>query len=72
VSYRSLERRVGRGALGVYVNPLVVFGRVGEIVDARLGDFKPIARGDLLAHEASQFFDTFYGACGHIFSCSFD
>ena len=52
-----MKRRIGFSSLSVDVNPLMVFGCVGEVVDARLGDFEPVARGDLLADESFEFFD---------------
>jgi hypothetical protein len=38
--------RAGRGALPVYVNPLVVTGDGGELVDAVLVDLQPIREAD--------------------------
>jgi len=52
-------------AFDVYVDPLAVFGDVGEVVDARLSYFEPIARGDLLADESFEFFDTVDDALWH-------
>ena len=46
---RRLERRLGRRARRVDVDPLVIAGRVGELIDALLRDLEPVADGDLLA-----------------------
>ena len=41
--------RFGPCAFGVQMNPLMVAGGFGELVDAVLGDFEPVADGDFLA-----------------------
>jgi hypothetical protein len=46
---RGLERRFPGRARGVDVNPLMIAGGVGELLDAILRDRKPVADGDLLA-----------------------
>jgi hypothetical protein len=45
----GLERRLGGCARRVDVDPLRVAGGGGELIDARLADFEPVANGDLLA-----------------------
>jgi hypothetical protein len=49
VSDRRLRRHLGRGAHGIDVDPLVIPGRVGELVDARLRHLEPVADRNLLA-----------------------
>jgi len=51
---RGLERRFGRRAHGVGVDPLAVAGRLGELIDARLGDLEPVADRDFLADAIAQ------------------
>ena len=46
------DSRAARAA--IHVNPLVIAGRVGELVDARLRDLQPVADGDLLADPVAQ------------------
>ena len=42
-------------ARSVDVDPLVVAGRVGELVDALLGDLDPVAVAEVLAHGRLRF-----------------
>ena len=42
--------RTALGALHIYVNPLVVAGRIRELVDALLRYDDPVADSDFLAH----------------------
>ena len=51
---RGPERRLARGPCGIHVNPLVIPGGLGELVDARLRDLHPAAGGDLLADTAAE------------------
>ena len=46
--------RTGRGLLDVDVDPLVVTGRLGELVDPLLGDLHPLAGAELLAGRLGQ------------------
>jgi hypothetical protein len=46
--------RAGCGALEVHVDPLVVAGGVGELVDPLLGDLDPLAGAELLAGRLGQ------------------
>ena len=48
-----MKRSVGLRSFDVEVNPLMIAGSVGKVIDARLGDLEPVADGDLLA-EASK------------------
>ena len=45
---RGAERGFPPRALNVDVNPLVVAGSFGKLVDALLRDFQPVADNDLL------------------------
>jgi hypothetical protein len=49
---RAAEGALGRGALDVDVDPLVVTGRVGEQVDVLLGDLVPVAAAEVGADES--------------------
>src|SRR3954447_21803733 len=51
---RAAVGALGLGPLDVDVDPLVVTGGVGEEVDRVLGHLVPVARSQLLAHEAGQ------------------
>ena len=51
---RRLERRLAGRARGVDVNPLVIAGRIGELLNAILRDLEPVADGDFLAHAIAQ------------------
>ncbi len=48
------ERRLGAGALGIDMYPLMVAGRVREGVDAVLRDHEPVAGGDLAADQPAE------------------
>ena len=48
---RGAEGALGLGALDVDVDPLVVAGELGELVDVLLGDRAPLARADRLPDE---------------------
>src|SRR5215217_4639540 len=48
---RRAEGAVGLGTLDIDVDPLVVAGELGELVDVRLGDLAPLARADHLPDE---------------------
>src|SRR5882762_2754621 len=48
------ERRLHGRARFVDVNPLLIASRVGELIDAGLRDFEPLADGDLLADAVAQ------------------
>ena len=52
-----MKRRVGFGSFDVDVDPLMIFGCIGEVVDARLVYLKPIAYADLLTDEILELFD---------------
>src|SRR4051794_18868817 len=52
MSRPAAERALGRGALDVDVDPLVVVGGVGEQVHAVLGDLEPVAGAPLGAVQA--------------------
>jgi len=50
----SAKRRFPRCAHHIDMNPLVVAGRFGELVDAILTDFEPVADSKFLAHPAAE------------------
>ena len=45
----AAERRLGGGAFGVEMNPLVIVGRLGEGIDHLLGHRAPLRAADLAA-----------------------
>ena len=57
---RGPERRLAAASLGVDVNPLMVAGGVGELVDPLLRDLKPIPHRDLLPYQRLQFLNIRY------------
>ena len=61
---RAAEPRFTRRALAVDVDPLMVAGGVGELVDSVLGDLEPVAGRDLAADPAREFVDV-NGLLGH-------
>ena len=60
VGDRAAER-AGLGPLGVDVDPLVVAGGVGELVDLLLGDLVPLARLQRLADLLAQSLEAVHG-----------
>ena len=61
---RPSERAVGLRPLNVDVDPLVIAGYLGELVDELLGHLAPVAGADRLAYELSQLVDSVNGG-GH-------
>src|SRR5581483_1016223 len=53
--------RARLGPLRIDVDPLVVTGGVGELVDLLLGDLVPLARGQRLADQLAQALDAVHG-----------
>ncbi len=62
--HRPAERRFAAGALHVDVDPLMIAGGFGELVDLLLGDLDPVADGHFLALQAFQFFERSDGTHG--------
>ncbi len=58
--------RPGLGPLDVDVDPLVVAGGVGELVDLVLGDLDAVAVAEVLADERAQFVGAVDRACSHV------
>ena len=54
VGDRLAARHLALGALDIDMNPLMIAGRIGEFVDDRLIDGKPVADADLLADILSE------------------
>ena len=52
-------KRAGLGAYRVHMNPLVVAGRLGKLVDLLLGDSDPIASGYWLPGQGGQLLQIF-------------
>jgi hypothetical protein len=52
VGDRAAEGALRLRALDVHVDPLVVAGGVGELVDVLLGDLVPVAAAELAADES--------------------
>ena len=50
VGDRLAARHLALGALGIDMDPLVVAGGLGELVDPRLRDVDPVADADFLTH----------------------
>jgi hypothetical protein len=51
---RLAARHLALGALDIDMNPLMIAGRIGEFVDDRLINGKPVADPDLLADILSE------------------
>ena len=58
--------RSGLGPLDVDVDPLVVAGGLGELVDLLLGDLHVVAVAEVLADERAQLVDAVDRACSHV------
>ncbi len=55
---RCAERRFAARPFDVDVDPLMVASGVGELVDAFLRDFQPVAHHDFLARLPGELFET--------------
>jgi len=53
----GLAERAASGGFFIDMNPLVILGAIGEIVDALLVDRDPVADADLLAYAFLDFLD---------------
>ena len=67
VRNRCFEWRFTASALNVNVNPLMVKGGIGKLLDALLRDVEPVSNGDFLADEIFESFGGVEDAFGHSF-----